>query len=109
MAELEDDRAAELRIETAVGESGEPLIRLLGELDISNVEQLRSAVGAATASAPAELTFQLDSLRFIDSAGISVLLRAAREGTRVRLLDPTKAVRRVIELTGLSEVLEIEP
>ena len=48
-------------------------------------------------------------LRFMDSAGISVLLGAARDVPGVRLLDPTPPVRRVIELTGLTEVLEVQP
>lgn len=109
MAELEDDGAAELKVETAAGDSGQPVLRLSGELDISNVETLRRAVAAAASSHPSELTFDLESLRFMDSAGISVLLLAARQGTRVRVLRPSRAVRRVIELTGLSEALEVEP
>ena len=45
----------------------------------------------------------------MDSAGIAVLLGAAREVSSVRLKRPSTAVRRVVELTGLNEILVVEP
>jgi anti-anti-sigma factor len=85
------------------------VIAVSGDLDISSVERLRSAVADAAANGPDELTFEMSGLRFMDSAGIAVLLGAAGSVPTVRLRNPTKAVRRVIELTGLTEVLEVEP
>ncbi len=108
MAELEDDRGADLQIETGTGAAGEPVISLAGDLDISSVDGVREVVTQATAGAPAVVVFDLERLRFLDSAGISVLLAAAREVPSVRLRRPSKVVRRVVELTGLSEVLVIE-
>ncbi len=109
MAELEDNAGAQLDVRTTAGPSGEPVIRLEGDLDISSVDGLRGAVEAVTASRPESLTFDVSALRFLDSAGIAVLLGAAREVPRVKLLAPTVAVRRVVELTGLTEVLVVEP
>ena len=108
MAELEDTPgSAPLGVETRT-EAGDPVIAVSGDLDISSVERLRSAVEDATAGGPPELTFDMSDLRFMDSAGIAVLLGAASSVPTVRLRNPTKAVRRVIELTGLTQVLELE-
>lgn len=111
MAELdeEDSEVPILRVESGRDDAGRPLIRVAGDLDIASVDALRKAVGAVTAGDPGHLTFDLSGLRFMDSAGISVLLGAARDLPGVTLLGPTPAVRRVIELTGLSDVMEVRP
>ena len=41
----------------------------------------------------------------MDSAGIAVLLGATRRVPAVRLREPSPAVRRVLEMTGLTTVL----
>jgi anti-anti-sigma factor len=109
MAELEDNPGAQLGVETQSDPSGTPVIAVSGDLDISSVERLRDAVTAAAADHPQALTFEMSRLRFMDSAGISVLLGAAKSVPTVRLRNPTPAVRRVIELTGLTGVLTLEP
>jgi anti-anti-sigma factor len=111
VAELGDEQGDVpiLTVESGRDDAGRPLIRVAGDLDIAGVEGLREAVRAATADGPQPLTFDLSDLRFMDSAGISVLLGAARDLPGVTLLRPNPAVRRVIELTGLSDVLEVRP
>ena len=109
MAELEDNPgSAPLGVETRTEAGSGPVIAVSGDLDISSVERLREAVEEVAARRPEELTFDMSRLRFMDSAGIAVLLFAASSVPSVRLRNPTKAVRRVIELTGLTEVLELE-
>lgn len=109
MAELDDNKGAELEVETSADAAGQPVIRVAGDLDISNVEGLRSAVERVTAGRPERVTFELSALRFMDSAGVAVLLNVAREVSSVRLHNPTLPVRRLVELTGLSDVLAVEP
>ena len=46
--------------------------------------------------------FDLAGLRFMDSAGIAVLLGATKRVERVSLREPSPTVRRVVELTGLT-------
>jgi anti-anti-sigma factor len=108
MAELEEDRGADIAIDTRVDESGATVVVLSGELDSSNAASLESALASITTAGCARLIFDLSALRFMDSAGIAVLLGAAAKVDAVRLRDPTPIVRRVLELTGLSDVLEIE-
>jgi len=110
MAELEGSgSSAPLGVETRTDHAGGPVIAVSGDLDISCVEQLRDTVAKVAATRPQELTFELGALRFMDSAGIAVLLGAAGSVPTVRLRNPTTAVRRVIELTGLTDVLKVEP
>lgn len=109
MAELDDDKGARLDVQRRADAAGQPVISLAGDLDISSVDGLRSAVEQAAAERPESITFDVARLRFMDSAGIAVLLGAAREIGSVRLLNPTRPVRRVVELTGLATVLEVEP
>jgi len=108
MAELGDNDGPTLEVEPTTDEEGQPLIRVSGDLDISSVDGLRGVVEDATAAGARRLTFDVAALRFMDSAGIAVLLAAARDVPDVRLLRPTTAVRRVVELTGLGDVLVVE-
>jgi len=109
MAELGSDRHAELLIDTGVDEAGTRIVTVSGELDISNAASLEATVASITAEHPDRLIFDVSGLRFMDSAGIAVLIGAAGKVNAVQLRDPSPIVRRVIELTGLSSVLHIEP
>jgi anti-sigma B factor antagonist len=104
-----DEPAAAAAIRVASDSSGAPLIIVSGELDLSNAARLEAAVDSAAAADPERLIFELSQLRFMDSAGIAVLLGAASKVGAVHLRDPSPAVRRVVELTGLTGVLTIEP
>jgi anti-sigma B factor antagonist len=100
-------RPAELQVETREEQSGVAVVRVSGELDVSNAETLESVVAQVCDGNPAELVFDLRELNFMDSAGIAVLLGGARRVPSVRLRDPTPAVRRVVEVTGLATVLRL--
>jgi anti-anti-sigma factor len=85
------------------------MVKIAGELDISSVESVRRAIDGITADHPDVLVFELSALRFIDSSGIALLLGVARDVPEVRMRNPSPAVRRVVEVTGLSEALLLEP
>lgn len=108
MAELGDGEV-QLSIEESVDPGEVPTIGLTGELDSSNVGQLETTVSAILAKRPDRVIFDLSQLRFMDSAGISVLVGLAGEVQTVQIRDPTPIVRRVIEITGLNGVLQVEP
>jgi len=109
VGELAEGRAAEIVIDTGIEPTGAPLITVSGELDSSNVASLEAAIASITAERPERLVFDLSGLRFMDSAGISALIGATGKVRDVRLREPSQAVRRVIELTGLTGVLPIGP
>jgi anti-sigma B factor antagonist len=108
MAELESAQPAELVIDTGVDQAGTRLVTVSGELDISNAASLEATVASITAESPERLIFDLSGLRFMDSAGIAVLIGAAAKVNVVQLRDPSPIVRRVVQMTGLSSVLHIE-
>jgi anti-sigma B factor antagonist len=75
-------------------------LRLVGELDASNIEALSDAL-APELDQGGDLTLDLAGLAFMDSTGIQVLVRSAQElngrGTLV-LVSPGSLVRRILEL-----------
>jgi anti-sigma B factor antagonist len=105
MADL--SQPAELRVETHNEHPGVAVVSVSGELDVSNAETLESAIDAVCEGGPQELVFDMRELSFMDSAGIAVLLGGARRVPSVSLRDPTPAVRRVVEVTGLTTVLRL--
>ena len=109
MAGLGDEHAAEMVIDKRSDAGGAPIVAVSGELDISNAATLEATVAALAAQRPQRLSFDLSRLSYMDSAGVAVLLGAASKVKEVRLHDPSPAVRRIVEITGLTEVLSIEP
>jgi anti-anti-sigma factor len=108
MASLGGDSGGRLDISTAVEPPGVAVITLVGDVDISNATRVSETVSAIAEGRPQRLVFDLADLTFIDSAGISVLVAATSALEDVRLREPSAIVSRVIELTGLAEVLPTE-
>ncbi len=106
MAEIGQAGSAAARLE-AREEDGVLVLRLSGELDVTNAKQVRSAVDAVLTSETERLIFDLEGLQFMDSSGIAMLVSVAREGREVQLRNPSAIVRRLIELTGLAETFGI--
>jgi anti-anti-sigma factor len=110
MADVESNGdAAQLAVTGTVGSDGLALLAVCGEVDISNVGQLSEAVDAALQEGASAIAFDLGQLAFIDSAGLAMLAAAARRVDSLTLKDPSPIVARVIELSGLSPVLPIQP
>jgi anti-sigma B factor antagonist len=108
VGELDEDQAADIVVGIAFDAAGVPIVSVSGELDSSNAATLEAAVAPVAAAHAERLVFDLSALRFMDSAGIAVLVGVAAKVNAVQLREPSDAVRRVIELTGLTGVLPIE-
>ena len=69
--------------------NGADVIRLRGELDLTNVDALREAIGASDATI---VVLDLSLLLFVDSAGVRAIdsehSRIAREGRRLLVVAP---------------------
>jgi anti-sigma B factor antagonist len=109
VGDLGNDQAAAIVVDIRLDPAGVPIIGVSGELDSSNAASLEADIAPVAAEHPERLIFDLSELRFMDSAGIAVLVGVAARVDAVQLREPSQAVRRVIELTGLSAVLPIEP
>jgi anti-anti-sigma factor len=84
-----------------------------GEIDINNAEGLRDALLSALNAGAAGLIVDLTSTTFLDSAGITALVRAARRATAtdatLRLAVTAPPVLRVLSLVGLDRLIEVCP
>ena len=83
-----------------------------GEIDVHTTPQLREVLlGALTNDSPT-VVLDLADVTFIDSTGLSVLITALKRarslGGDVRLRTPSHQVFKVLELTRLHQVFEIE-
>jgi anti-anti-sigma factor len=108
MAELEPTDETYCAVDVS-REDGMPVIRLSGELDMVSVERVRPAVEGALTGEDDRLAFDVRELEFMDSSGIALLVSASRKARQVELRHPTPIVRRLIELTGLTELLLMAP
>jgi anti-anti-sigma factor len=109
VAELDADPPATVVIDTELDRTGSPIVILSGELDTSNVAVLETAMASIAARQAQRVTFDLTDLRFMDSAGIAVLINTAADVPEVHVRRPSPIIRRVLEMTGLSSVLMVEP
>jgi anti-sigma B factor antagonist len=97
-----------LQINVRLDPTGTPVVILSGELDSSNAASLREQVASIPPQPTRPLIFDLTDLRFMDSAGIAVLISAAANASSVSLRNPSPIIRRVLEATGLSSVFPVE-
>lgn len=99
-------RAGGFRCSTSSEEAG-LVLRLSGEMDVATIPQFREAV--AELGDGQHLTIDATELEFIDSTGLAAILDLRRElGLERFRLIPGPACRRVIELTGVQELLGLE-
>jgi len=107
MEELDTDETS-FTSELSSDAAGNLTIKLVGELDISSAGAFRTTVDQIVASRPERLVFDLSQLSFMDSSGIAVMVYAANHSGEVQLLHPSSIVRRIVEATGLSEILGLD-
>jgi anti-anti-sigma factor len=84
-------------------------VRVSGELDITNVETLASAVAPALDREPARLVVEVGDLRFADSSAIALWVQWATRVPDIELRDVTPLLRRVVHSMGLSSTLKVAP
>ena len=92
---------------------GVPVCEIKGELDASNVENVREQIlEAATSEAPG-MVIDLTETTYLDSAGVRILFELARRlrsrRQELRIAVPADGiVRRVLVLTALGDVVPLE-
>ncbi|BFU47561.1 STAS domain-containing protein [Krasilnikovia sp. MM14-A1004] len=84
-----------------------------GELDMATAPQLQDQITDLLERGHARLVFDLAEVSFCDSTGLSVFVRAKNStddaGGTVRLAAPQRGVLRILEVSGLVEVLGTYP
>jgi anti-anti-sigma factor len=84
-------------------------LAVAGELDLHTSDALTQAVGRALDTGPAAVELEASGLSFADSAGLRALLvardDAQRRGASLRLTAVSQPLDRLLEMTGLRDVL----
>lgn len=88
-------------------------LAVLGEIDFSNADEVADGLRSALAAwSPKELRIDLAGATFIDSTGLGALIegyRAAVEsGCRFVVENPSDNFRRVLSVTGLTELFGMQ-
>jgi anti-anti-sigma factor len=93
-------------------EASGPVIMLYGEADLTSAPQLSALITTQLSGGARHLTIDVSRLSFADSATIRALALAARtlreRGGTLALRHPQPAVARVLALTGVERMFEID-
>lgn len=91
------------------GRDGTVRITVAGELDITNVDRLASAVAPTLDRNPQRVVVDVRALRFADSSAIALWVQWAAAVPAIELHDVSPFLRRVVESMGLTETLNPTP
>ncbi|WP_007023782.1 STAS domain-containing protein [Saccharomonospora iraqiensis] len=89
-------------------------IVITGEIDLSNSERVREEIFGSIDNRLTEVRLDLGELKYLDSAGLRILFALAE---RLRLLQTSCTIvspvgsptRRVLEMSGVGAVAELQP
>ena len=83
-------------------------LSVVGEIDAHTAPSLATAITGANRP---DLTLDLAGVAFIDSSGLRVLIEAHRTavdaGGGLHLAHPSDAVRRLLDISGLDDYLDV--
>jgi anti-anti-sigma factor len=102
------------RIELTAAGDGLLVARLAGDLDLSNLHAVHTALLDATPNDAFGLVVDLAAVRFLDSAGVETLFRLQRSlGIRQQrfavVIPPEATIRRALELSGAAGEMALCP
>jgi anti-sigma B factor antagonist len=100
------------RLKVSVDEAeGRIALSLHGDVDLADAERLEEALHDAVNRGEAGVSVDLREVTFLGSTGVRLLLEAGeharRRGTGLSFVLGDGAARRVIDLLGLREVLDV--
>jgi anti-anti-sigma factor len=95
-------------------ERGEPVVvaELEGEVDASNAEEIGGEIAGLISTAPTGLLLDLSRTRYLDSAGVRMLLdlaeklRQRRQGLSLVVPERTP-VRRLLTVAGIHQLMPV--
>jgi anti-anti-sigma factor len=91
---------------------GEAVVTLAGEIDMSTVQRLATAVDAELAEATARVVLDMAGVTFCDSQGLGTLVVLSRKATMAQsyllLVNVGDFLLRVLDITGLRGALMIQ-
>lgn len=92
-------------------DGGSVTVVVKGEIDLMTVTKLSETLSEEISNVPSLLVVDLDGVEFLASMGITALALAEREargkGIAFRVVASARATRRPLEITGMTEQLEV--
>jgi anti-anti-sigma factor len=89
------------------------VVTLVGDLDASTAGLLYEQFAALTREGAMHVALDLEGLSFMDSTGLSVIIaehkRTTSLGGELIIYSPQEPVRKLFEMTGLMELLDVLP
>ena len=102
---------SQFRLEMA-SRGGASVIRVFGELDLATSPALEQELARVGGEEPPLIVVDLAELEFMDSTGLSVLVRAHQRaeetGQRFGLINSSQQVQRLLTLTGVKDRLVLD-
>ena len=98
------DPTDEIQIE---GSPRDPRFVLRGEIDVSTVGALRTAVDQLDQPQIDRLDLHLGEVTFMDSTGLGWLAGLARSGCSISLFEVPPSIRKLLSVTGIDGVVSV--
>ncbi|HEX4428076.1 MAG TPA: STAS domain-containing protein [Frankiaceae bacterium] len=99
----------------AAAPTGQPptvLLEVRGDLDKVLVARMRESLFSAAAQSPHRIVIDMAEVSFVDTVGLRTLIavrrRCAAGGTGFALRRPSRAVKRLLSVTHLDHVFDVE-
>ena len=94
-------------------QDGKTLVILAGEVDLASAPQLRTLLQEAVKSRAPAVVVDMALVSFCDAAGLGLLVGASQElrvmGGQFAVRAAPLSLRRLFQITGLTDVLMVEP
>lgn len=110
---MADDDSRSPLLDITVVEGACTVLRLDGDLDPSTAPRLQAAIESAAETAGIQqVTIDLGGVGFLDSSGLRVFVTGRellrQRGAELALRDPSPNVVRLLDITGLGEIISVE-
>lgn len=103
---------SDLSVVEVFARGGVPIVRVRGEIDLSNADSVLASIEAARDEDAPGLIVDLQGLEYLDSAGVRLLFRASRSvgasGRFVAIVPLGSPARRVLDLADAASVFALE-
>jgi anti-sigma B factor antagonist len=89
------------------------VVTLPAEIDVTNADQVREDLLSLLNRGTTMLVVDMSATTFCDSAGVNALIRAFKRATAsasgMRLVVTTRAVQRILGITGVDHLIDVYP
>ncbi|MET9505076.1 STAS domain-containing protein [Streptomyces sp. NPDC006622] len=100
-----------LSVEVTLPREDVALVTVEGHLDLDTATEFQAHLANQLHHGRRHFLLDLSAVPFMDSSGMNIILRVYQEARdlpgSVHVIDPTPAVRRVLDLTGVSITVPI--